>query len=206
MITLQSVLLRSGKTARLSKPARTLGIPSLVPDICDATFSKPASVLLVLAGSGIVAAAQILQHQDPIANLGVSTPGLQVPINLIYSCRKDDVCMMAELVAWTKSGLNMENGKRKGLMRCTLLLTEPQAGTPCPFPHVKDAVFSALEELENASVLETRLSTELLMKELGMMDNPCRIVVSGPESFNGAVRSMLTSSDVDAGAITILEA
>jgi len=190
----------------LSKPARTLGIPSLAPDIVQAKLTRPASVLLVLAGSGIVVASQVLQHQDPATNLGVNTPGLLVPVNLIYSCRKDDVCMVADLTAWCRSGLT-SNGLPRGLMRGTLLLTESQAeGSAAPFPDGKDPDFEEFEALANTSVLQTRLSTKLLIEELSRMQSPCRIVVSGPETFNAAVRSMLVSSGVDTDAITILEA
>jgi len=191
----------------LSQPARTLGIPSLVTNIGEANskFTRPASVLLLLAGSGIVVAPQVLQHQDPVANLGVSTPGLHVPINLIYSCRKDDVCMAMNLTTWCTSGMSCD-GQPRGLMKCTLLLTDPQAEAVAPFPSVKDNDISDFEALGNTSVLQSRLSTELLTKELSMMQSPFRIVVSGPESFNAAARSMLSAIGVDTDAITILEA
>lgn len=55
----------------LSTPARTLQVPSLVAD--GSSFS-PMSVLLVLAGTGVVALPQILAHRDPMYKLGISTP------------------------------------------------------------------------------------------------------------------------------------
>lgn len=188
----------------LSQPARTLCVPSFVAEIGDVKLLQSASVLLLLAGSGIVVASQVLQHQDPLKNIGIQTPGLQVPVNLIYSCRKDDICMTNDLTAWCKLGLT-SNGQ-KGLLACTLLLTEPQSGATTPFPEAMEAENEEFSHLSNASVSHARLSTELLGKEVSAMRSPCRIVVSGPESYNAAVRNMLLSVGVDKDAITILEA
>jgi len=193
----------------LSQPARTLGIPSLVADIGEAKLWRPGSVLLLLAGSGIVVAPQVLQHQDPIQNVGISTPvsnHMLMPVNLIYSCRKDDVCMVEDLIAWCSSGLDTSGARKKGLTRCILLLTEPQAGAVAPFPDAADAAIGEFEGLGNTRVLQARLSAEVLVEELSMMQSPCRIVVSGPEAFNAAARSMLLSSGVENDAVTILEA
>jgi len=112
--------------------------------------------------------------------------------------------MTTDLTEWCKLGMTSEG--RKGLMMCTLLLTESQAEAVAPFPDAENAKISDFAALDNTSVLETRLSTELLSKELSKMRSPCRIVVSGPEGYNSAVRNMLLSSGVDKDAITILEA
>ena len=75
----------------LSKPERTLHVPGLVP---DGRAFRPASVLLLLAGTGVVALPQVLAHRDPLHKLGVSVPRrdqLHVPIDLVLSCRADDV-------------------------------------------------------------------------------------------------------------------
>ena len=67
----------------LSKPRQTLTVPSLVP---EGEAFEPKSVLLFLAGTGVVALPQILHHRDPIYKLGISTPRrkqLKVPINVV---------------------------------------------------------------------------------------------------------------------------
>jgi len=192
----------------LSQPARTLGIPSLVADIGEAKLWRPGSVLLLLGGSGIVVASQVLQHQDPMKNVGIKTSSVNdmlMPVSIIYSCRKDDVCCVEDLMAWCKLGLG-NNGAPKGLARCTLLLTEAQAGAVVPFPSAKVAGLAEFEALSNTSVRDNRLSPELLRDELSKMPSPCRIVVSGPETYNAAVRSMLLSNGVNKDSITILEA
>ena len=60
-------------------------------------------MLLILAGTGVVAAPQILHHRDPMRNLGVATPPrchFKVPVDVLLSCRKDDVLMVPELTSW----------------------------------------------------------------------------------------------------------
>ena len=82
----------------LSKPVRTLRVPSLVHeggigDDGGGAF-KPGSVLMLLAGTGVVALPQILHHRDPLYKLGISTPKrdqLHVPIDAVLSFREDDV-------------------------------------------------------------------------------------------------------------------
>ena len=69
-----------------------------------------------------------------------------------------------------------------------------------------------LETLDNASILqaeESPLTSELLQAELAplLALGRCRVVVSGPSSFNVAVAEMLEGHcQVDPDAITILEA
>lgn len=186
----------------LSHPVKTLGIPSLVP---DGNSFRPASVLLLLAGTGIVATPQILQHRDPVKNLGFSTPTshqLHVPIDLIFSCRKDDVLMVADMVRWCSDST-------MGLRHCTLLLTEPNSTAAGAFPDAKevDAVFGDLQSLPNCLVLQARLSQELLAESMSRMPpEDCRIVVSGPAAFNAAAEDMLHRCGVSIDAITVLSA
>lgn len=182
-------------TIWLSKPSKTLDVPSLVPDLTEAAF-KPASYLLILAGSGIVAAPQVLHHTDPATCFG-SFPVLKSPISLIYSCRQDDVCMVNDMVDWCKGAK---------LQHCTLVLTEPQAGMVVPFPEVDDASLTDFESLENTAVVRSRISRELLDSEVKSLKNPCRIVVSGPASFNSAVKDMLRQNGIGLEAITVLSA
>ena len=79
-----------------------------------------------------------------------------------------------------------------------------------PFPEPNSAGHQAeletLQSLPNAQVLHTRLTVELVSEAMAHMPMPCRVVVSGPQGFNSAVREMLSSASVDDAAITILEA
>eukprot|EP00913_Durusdinium_trenchii_P029236 g27405.t1 len=110
-----------------SQPVKTLSVPSLLPDLDQAPF-RPASYLLLLAGTGIVAAAQVLHHAERGKCFG-SSPTINSPIRLVHSCRSDDVLMSFELLDWCTKGL---------LKSWTLLLTEAEAGMT-PFPDVQDA-------------------------------------------------------------------
>jgi len=180
----------------LSRPMKTLDVPSLAPDLDEAALKSPASVLLVLAGTGIVVASQVLHHADRATSFG-PTPMMTSPISLIYSCRSDDVLMVKDLTGWCNAGK---------LKRCTVALTKPQAGIAPPFPDSKDSDLSELSALTNAKVVSSRLSQELLDSELRLSKRPCRVVVSGPAPFNAVVREMLSQSGIDAEAITILSA
>ena len=57
----------------MSKPAATLHVPGLTPSGKAAPF-RPKSMLLMLAGTGVVALPQLLAHRDPVNKLGISTP------------------------------------------------------------------------------------------------------------------------------------
>merc|ERR1739848_884311 len=111
---------------------------------------------------------------------------------------------MGDLASWCKLGMSSQG--QKGLMKCTVLLTEPQAGAVTLFPDAPNADFDELSNLGTSNIVQARVSAELLTQELSMMPNPCRIVVSGPEAYNSAVRNMCLSNGVDKDAITILEA
>ena len=248
---------RAGALVWLSKPVKTLSLPTLVPG--DGTFT-PASVLLLLAGTGVVALPQILQARDPARKLGISIPRrdqLAVPIDLVLSCREDDVLMVPQLTQWCQDACDCEERKAKeratqlehqeakqakqdvggseddsesdesdwemeasapppidhgatvGLRRCTLLLTGK--GPPLPSPLFADGIdhesqCAELQRLPNAQVLRTRLTPELVSTAMSGMPLPCRVVVSGPSSFNAAAREMLSELAVDNDSITILEA
>merc|ERR1712107_118288 len=185
-----------GSTIWLSQPAKTLDVPSLVPDFREASFTRPASYLLILAGTGIVAASQVLHHTDQLTCFG-ATPILTSPISLIYACRKDDVCMLATLIDWCK---------RKKLQQLTLAISESREGEALPYEEVDDADLTEIASLATATMQHSRLSQELLEHELASLTNPCRVVVSGPSGFNSAVRDMLTDIGVSVDAVTILSA
>lgn len=185
-----------GSEILLSQPIKTLDVPSLVPDLGEAAFKSDASVLLILAGTGIVVASQVLHHADRTTSFG-PTPAMTSPVSLIYSCRKDDVLMMEELMGWCDAGK---------LERCTLTLTKPEAGMAPPFPDIEDTDLNELASLTNARVISSRLSQDILASELRLLKKPCRVVVSGPAPFNSAVKDMLSQSGIDPEAITMLSA
>jgi hypothetical protein len=189
----------------LSTPMKTLHVPSLNPD--GSAFS-PASVLLLLAGTGVVALPQILAHRDPCYKLGISTPRrwqLRVPIDLLFSCREDDVLLLPEIAQWCR------DGEDKGLRHCTLMLTPPNADGAPPFPDVAagvgdgQAAEQALEGVANAGIVRSRLSPALVTEAVGRLARPCRVVVSGPGGFNTAARELLAGL-VEDEEITILAA
>ena len=66
----------------------------------------------------------------------------------------------------------------------------------------------ALEALPNASSrVEHRVTRELLQAEIAALGSgPCRVVVSGPAGFNGAVKEMLAQCGTDMEMVTILSA
>ena len=102
-----------------------------------------------------------------------------------------------------------DHGATVGLRHCTLLLTGK--GPPLPSPLFATGVdhqteCDKLQSLPNAQVLRTRLTLGLVSEAMSRMPVPCRVVVSGPSSFNAAAREMLSELAVDNESITILEA
>lgn len=195
----------------LSQPHKTMVVPSLVLDV---TSSVPraalqhSAVLLVLGGTGVVAAAQVLQHTDPATCFGTAvrrSPPLTSPISLIYACRRDDVLMAGDLAQWCGA----EAGRAR-LRRCVLAISPPAqdvVGAAAPFAACAPAPeLMTLAALPNVSLVEQRVSPDLLQTELRLLPGPCRVVVSGPESFNGSVKEMLAQSGMDMDAVTILSA
>ena len=120
-------------------------------------------------------------------------------MSVVYSCRADDALLVPELASWCREG---------SIARCTVLLTAAQA-SKAPFPDVADVdVATAFAELNNTVCTSAHLSPDMLRAELSLLAKPLRVVVSGPESFNGACKAMLKQIDDDLGAeaVTILSA
>ena len=98
------------------------------------------------------------------------------------------------------------------LGRCEgLAAHDTRFGPPLPSPLFADGIdhesqCAELQRLPNAQVLRTRLTPELVSTAMSGMPLPCRVVVSGPSSFNAAAREMLSELAVDNDSITILEA
>ncbi|CAD7930307.1 unnamed protein product [Amoebophrya sp. A25] len=137
----------------LSHPVPTLQVPQLVtPGNEDSSGNgkPPASVLLVLGGTGVVAAPQILAFRDPTTKLCIATrkvDQLRVPVDLVLSCRKDDILMLPEVIAWCREGAGLpdpeassstSNNRRandepvgtRGLRSCVLHITKEAASAP----------------------------------------------------------------------------
>mmetsp|Transcript_2980 Transcript_2980/g.7136 ORF Transcript_2980/g.7136 Transcript_2980/m.7136 type:complete len:367 (-) Transcript_2980:289-1389(-) len=204
--------LRRERPARvwLSRPVQTLSVPGLVPEPSFGPRFSPASVLLLLAGTGAVVLPQLLQHRDPIRQLGFPTrrdKQLRVPIDLVLSCREDDVLLVSELAQWCREG-----GETSGVRSCTLLLTAANQ-PPCEdgSPAASGASGAAeaeatLEALPNARVLRTRLNQSIVSEATARMQQPCRVVVSGPGPFNAAASEWLAAAKVSKDRVTVLAA
>ena len=165
---------------------------------------------------------QVLQHTDPATCFGTSATGcnkppLASPVSLVFACRADDVLMASELASWCAAGPNQAR-----LERCVLAISPPaqnSGGEPTPFPEAAVANLEALRTQANVRVCEGRVTHEMLAGELAPMrartfagvptpgvGGRCRVVVSGPASFNGAVKEMLIACGLETERITILSA
>ena len=191
----------AGCQVMLSEPVLTLRVPTLMP---EGRGFQPASVMLILGGTGVVALPQIMHHRDPSnkhISRGYSQPFSFVPIQLILSCRKDDVLMLREVTAWCQD-------RRTGLRHCTLFVTDAVAPAPAPppFPDASSPELTELRDLPHARVVEGRLKPEFLHEIVPSMPRPCRTLISGPAGFNAGVREMLAGLGAATDTITILRA
>ena len=207
-----------GRRVWLSRPKKTMHIPTLVTEIraSDSVAAlRHKGVLLVVGGTGLVTgAAQVLQHADQETCFGVSTqsaPPLTSPVSLIYACRRDDVLMTGDLARWCTA----EAGRAR-LQRCVLALSSqaPHAWQPAPTTpfttHARATGEVELAALPNVSLVESLVTRELLESELALLrahvqGGMCRVVVAGPAAFNRAVREMLVESGEDMATVTILD-
>ena len=154
----------------LSKPIKTLNVPSLTTDDDDGngyhddddddndndnnddgndTISATAmrslelprypslvsqqplsSVLLLLAGTGIVALPQIMAHRyDPMQMLGISkhtltqSSQLTCPIDVIHSCYDDDIVLLPQIQQYCIDGMDLttQPHRNRGIRNYTLL-------------------------------------------------------------------------------------
>ena len=193
----------------LSKPVATMHVPGLTPFGSGIASFMPASVLLILGGTGVVALPQLLAHRDPINKLAMSTPRrkqLHVPIDLILSCREDDTLLLPHITEWCREGMAED---ARGIRSCTLLLTPPASGSVAlPYPNVRVGdsaeAEALLREVENVRIRRERLSAEVVSDALRRMPHPTRVIVSGPATFNVAARSLLDS--LDESQVTLLSA
>ncbi|KAK3235285.1 hypothetical protein CYMTET_54504 [Cymbomonas tetramitiformis] len=204
---------RLGCQVWLSQPKKTMDVPSLTLDSSRlrSRTLKHHAVLMLLAGTGIVVAAQVMHHMDPNTCFGTSTnrkPPLSSPISVIYACRQDDVLMADDLAKWCAS--DTDEAK---LQRCVLAMSLPQdQAAELPFQAaVTSEPASELQQLvsqPNVSIVKSRMTSELVQRELELLQEhgQCRVIVSGPESFNGSMRNMLLQSGMKEDMITVLSA
>uniref|UniRef100_A0A7S4MUX1 Flavoprotein pyridine nucleotide cytochrome reductase-like FAD-binding domain-containing protein n=1 Tax=Odontella aurita TaxID=265563 RepID=A0A7S4MUX1_9STRA len=225
----------------LSRPIPTLSVPSLALAASNDNddIGSPGSILLLLAGTGIVALPQILAHREPIRMLGISTPRrnhLSCPIDLIHSCREDDILMLPEIKEYCVQGLRPQHPKFCGLRNYTLLPSSrgsnnssntdplPVTSPPPPFKNffenegndadarinIKKCYDAAglLQDVSNASInISQRLDENILFEAIGKLIEPFRVVVSGPDAYNIAARKHLVDDcGVDPTQVTILSA
>ncbi|KAK1734894.1 hypothetical protein QTG54_014354 [Skeletonema marinoi] len=201
----------------LSKPIKTLTVPSLIAD--DDDGFRPNSVLLLLAGTGIVALPQILAHKEPHRLLGISVPKykqMNCPIDLIHSCHEDDVLLLQEIKQYCLDGVSPRpNRKFRGLRNYTLLITRSAShndGVQPPFQQAfnddKEAINyrAILKGVPNASIRSSRLNKNVIADAVERLEGSYRIVVSGPDSYNNAARGFLEECGVDSKSVTILSA
>ena len=130
---------------------------------------------------------------------------MQVPVDVLLSCREDDVLLLPQIAQWCRDAAK---GEASGVRQFTLLLTPANKGEPIfPEASVGDATEAegALQGLPNARIVRSQMSESILMEATARMPRPCRIVVSGPGGFNTAARRMLADL-VDEESVTVLSA
>ena len=196
-----------------SQPIQTLEVPGLAN---NASPFDPSSILLILGGTGVVLLPQIMCHRDPYKKLGIATPRkkqLHIPIDLIYSCRADDILLLPEIKQFCQQ--SQIEGETKGIRNCTLLITgtgqaDGSGGVSRPFENFSSQAevnaIKVMQDLPNARVLQGRLTSSIVETSVNQMSQPSRVIVSGPSGFNVATRGMLIEANVNEKKITILEA
>ena len=189
-------------------------MPNLVAEK-DEGF-QPSSILLLLAGTGIVALPQIIAHRDPTRLLGIPTPRrkqlAQCPIDIIVSCREDDLLLLEQIRDWCLEGEETNHAtaeqrksrrfRYKGVRNCTLLMTPapPASAKDVPFPDYYksdeknkhgDILQQLQDEIKNVTIRSQRLDKDLVAESIGQMVEPCHVLISGPDSFNQSARELL---------------
>ena len=208
---------RSPPAVYLSRPSRTLSVPSLASDDGDETF-RPATVLLLLAGTGVVALPQIMAHRRPAHSLGIATAQyerLQCPINVVHSCREDDALLLPEIAEWCHEGRKPGLTIRR-LRNYALLLTEEKRGgdggdADAPFRKRFEekggvADVGVVEGVPNATVRRCRLNSDIVAEAILRMEYPFRVVISGNDAFNAAAKGFLDKFGVPEEYVTMLSA
>lgn len=175
----------------LSEPRLTLYVPSCVPILNENRLGSPSSVLLLLAGTGLVVGSQLLQHVNA---------ALTCPVSLVYACRRDDFL-----------GHDIAQSLEMGKLKRALVLVTPQTTTSsrASFPAFPEGPSGEVQLAHpKARVYEGRLSEDLLRDELVAFKawSPTRVVVSGPASFNAFASNLLSVCGVAKEAVTILSA
>ena len=142
-------------------------------------------------------------------------PSIKSPISHIYACRGDNVLMKVmkeDIARWCDAS------KQGRLERCVLAVSGSGHNDALPFPDYSAPAaadgssvsedLSTLASLPNVATAEGRVTADMIQRELTLHHarGSFRVVVSGPESFNSAVKGMLAASGVPQNAVTILSA
>ena len=121
----------------------------------------------------------------------------------------DDMLLLLEVAKWCCEYGETENTAFKGIRNFTLLLT-PGCKATSPYPSTQGGnageACSQLKELSNTHIFYERLSADLISSALQRCPQPCRILVSGPASYNETARSMLANFVEVNEQVTILYA
>eukprot|EP00929_Paragymnodinium_shiwhaense_P113557 TRINITY_DN81839_c0_g1_i1.p1 TRINITY_DN81839_c0_g1~~TRINITY_DN81839_c0_g1_i1.p1 ORF type:complete len:762 (+),score=197.23 TRINITY_DN81839_c0_g1_i1:135-2420(+) len=185
--------LEVGATVVLSKPMPTLMMPTCIPLDNINKASAPDKVILVVGGTGVTPAIQILK----------SFKDKDVPVSVFYACREDDALCLDLL-----SEAVQVPGART---RVALSLSSAVEAAAYPF-HIDVAPpSSSMQDLVAAHPLlefhRGRLAAELLRSALQEFGKEgLRVVISGPLSLNEAMHSFFTEEGVDRTQITVLQA
>jgi ferredoxin-NADP reductase len=187
-----------GCSVLLSRPAQTMSL----------SIVRPSSILLLVAGTGVVVAQQLLALRKWRG---------EVPLTAIYSCRADDALMLRELDAavgsWTAPArlrVQVTPPNAAGETSSFVVADELLGSATC------DAAFTAA--FPHVLFAPGRVTHMLLREELGALrcaaddanrnpstGTPC-VVVSGPQGFNDAQLALLLAAGVERAHITVLEA
>jgi ferredoxin-NADP reductase len=185
-----------GCSVLLSRPAQTTSLSDV----------RPSSILLLVAGTGVVVAQQLLALRKWRG---------EVPLTAIYSCRADDALMLRALDAavgsWTAPArLRVQVTPPNAAGETSFVVEDEQLGSA-----TCDAAFTAA--FPHILFSPGRVTHMLLREELGALrcaadanrnpstGSPC-VVVSGPQGFNDAQLALLLAAGVERAHVTILEA
>ena len=162
-----------------------------------------------------------VQEAEGKANELAKGQQFKCPIDLIHSCRYDDLLLMSRIKQYCLEGLR-PHPKFRGLRNYTLLVTEgngknhnsnnssnsSSSSEPPILPPFQDVLHSSssnnnnnqfrgndggdiFKDVANAVVREKRLDATTVAEALQKLIPPYRIVISGPDSFNVAARNIL---------------
>jgi NAD(P)H-flavin reductase len=170
--------LKKNSKIAISIPKTTLRLPSLNIESGNISYN-PASVLLIVAGTGIAPAIQILEY----------FLNTEKPATLIYSARKGDI-LWVKRFEWMK--------EKKQNLKFVICSTPEQE---------QDEIFNSIADDDtNFPELQIgRITKQLIEQEIQLLEYP-KIVISGPASFNSCVSLYCAEFNIPKDKISILDA